>query len=376
MEVSLQLRYLNNQIMVVSTGLSGEAYRLISIFQSEKIIKRSLKLHKRIEQAIQRDEEGKLNRNYRKRLKFYLKHLGEYLYSVVFKDEIEDSLNVAIGQAIRFNCDVNIRLVVSTDFLNIVPWELFYADGAFLCHVYDLYRHPFSLQPVKQQARNMDNLSVLFVGANPNSDIYIRGQIDAVCAGIPPDKKDAFNLLVTPDATVTKIASRIFAGTDILHMLAHGRYENQSKNIKSYFVVDGESGKGPNRLSSEMLQSFCRANPMKLAILGACRSDQAFDYQSVQEEVILNGDYFSTAHALIKTGIPCVVGMSHPVSKIATEMLSRRLYIGLLQQGQSIARAMRQARLELFAHNDTLLPSDWFAPVLYSRGLFYSKKGD
>jgi hypothetical protein len=73
------------------------------------------------------------------------------------------------------------------------------------------------------------------------------------------------------------------------------------------------------------------------------------------------------AHALIKTGIPCVIGMSHPISKIGAEILTRRLYRTLTSKGGSPYKAIRQIRLELFAHTDFLPPSDWLTPVLYLR---------
>ena len=73
------------------------------------------------------------------------------------------------------------------------------------------------------------------------------------------------------------------------------------------------------------------------------------------------------AHALIQTGVPCVIGMSHPISKIGAEILAKRLYRVVMEQNQTVNKAMRQARLELYAHSDDLLPTDWLTPILYSR---------
>jgi hypothetical protein len=117
-----------------------------------------------------------------------------------------------------------------------------------------------------------------------------------------------------------------------------------------------------------MLQSFCRSNPMQFVVLNACRSDQAFSYPDLPDTLDDSEDYFSMAHALLRTGIPCLIGMSHPISKAGAEIFAKRLYKVILSQGGTIARAVRQIRLELFAHSGDLLPSDWFSPVLYSRG--------
>jgi hypothetical protein len=107
---------------------------------------------------------------------------------------------------------------------------------------------------------------------------------------------------------------------------------------------------------------------MRIVVLNACRSDQAFSYGDLPDTLDDLHDYFSMAHALLRTGVPCLIGMSHPISKVGAEIFAKRLYKVILTQGETIARAMRQIRLELFAHSADLLPSDWISPVLYSRG--------
>jgi hypothetical protein len=59
--------------------------------------------------------------------------------------------------------------------------------------------------------------------------------------------------------------------------------------------------------------------------------------------------------------------MSHPISKVGAEILARRFYRTVIERKESIYKAVRQVRLELFAHTDSLPPSDWLTPVLYSR---------
>lgn len=375
-ELSLQIQYLDNRILIVCTGSSGEIFVFIKEGEVKRLLNRSLRFHRRIEAAIKADASDKgLSATRRRRLSRYLTRLGQYLFNLVFKtpathttdsdDVISDLLNVAIGQAIYRNTDVRIRLVIATDFLNLIPWEILCDDGMFLCHTYDLFRHPFALQPVRRPSLPNDELKVLFAAANPRNNIFVKGQIEAVHQAI---EKIHPIILEPGKATYTNIANHIFDGVDILHFLAHGEYETDGQKSYGYFVIDGEGNKIEDRLPAEMLQSFCRVNPMQLAILSACRSDQAFQYGDTTITDLPEVGYFSMAHALIQTGVPCVIGMSHPISKIGAEILVRRFYRVVAIQGETIAKAMRQTRLELYAHMNSLLPSDWLAPVLYSRG--------
>lgn len=373
-ELSLQIRYLDEQILIVCTGSSGEMFVFLGKEEVKKLLNRSLRFHRHIDKIIKYKDNIPLKASpaKRQRLSRYLKLFGQYLFNLVLKthathttdtdDVIADLLNVAIGQAIKNSINVRIRLVIATDFLNIIPWELLHDGDTFLCHIYDLFRHPFALQPVRQPSSHGEKPKVLFVAANPRGNIFVKDQIEAVNLAI---EKINPVMLQDGEATHTNIANYIFDGTDILHFVAHGEYD---PNGHGYFVIEGEGTKFEDRLPVEMLESFCRANPMQLAILSACRSDQAFFYEHANLNDLLKSRYFSMAHALIQTGVPCVIGMSHPISKIGAEILIRRLYHVVVIQGETIVKAMRQIRLELYAHIDSLLPSDWLAPVLYSRG--------
>jgi CHAT domain-containing protein len=401
-ELHLQLYYIDKQILVICTGSSGEAYSIIEEPNVEELIRKSISIHKQIDKFFPEDEVSRVQRenvnNFtnskdiggdkndvtqriphkiydtkktRLNLRKSLKELGKVLFKSTFQDQILDLLNVAIGQAISSKSDVVLRLMIASDFLNLIPWELFYNDDTYLCHVYDIVRHPFIQQPVRRPIPNDGSTRLLFVGANPLNDIYVKGQIDAVEAAVKSEELGLRKL--TEDATYSKIASGIYDGVDILHFLAHGKCEYDNDSFKYHFLVFSEDeDKKYDKMPVEMLESFCRVNPMRLVILSACRSDQAIIYRnssSIQKQIekLEKIHYQSMAHALIRTGVPCVIGMSHPISKMGAEILTRRFYRTVVERKESIYKAVRQVRLELFAHTDSLPPSDWLTPVLYSR---------
>ncbi|NEP59363.1 MAG: CHAT domain-containing protein [Symploca sp. SIO2G7] len=402
-ELYLQLYYIDRQILVICTGSGGEAYSVIEESKVEELIKKSILIHKQIDKFFpkskvaptrsrtvdngstktpkasiskttnNRKTSSKRDDSSKARLKLLsnLQELGELLFKYTFHDHLFDLFNVVVGQAINSKSNVVLRLMIASDFLNLIPWELLYNNDTYLCHIYDIVRHPFIQQPVRIPISNKDNIRVLFVGANPLNEAYVKEQIEAVTTTIKPDNKKQRKFI--KNATLSKIANGIYDGVDILHFLADGKCEYRSNSLKYHFIVSSEEqNQKYDKMPAEMLESFCRVNPMQLVILNTCRSEQAilYRYSSSLKKHLDKLDkiqYQSIAHALIKTGIPCVISMSHPISKMGAEIFTRRIYRTVVERQENIYKAVRQVRLELFAHRDSLPPSDWFTPVLYSR---------
>ena len=369
-ELVLHIVYLNftGQILVVCTGPCGESFSFIEKTNVRVLLRKSLSMHQHIDRLTTSDGEEKvITKTQHRKLGDDLRELGELLFACVFQGDTLDIFNMTVGQASRLNTNVLLRIMIANDFLNVIPWELLCDKQTYLCHLYDIIRHPFIHQPVKYTKSRSDNINVLFVGANPLHDIRVQGQIDAVQAGIK-SRESSIRSLCSPDANYTNIANAIYDGIDILHFLAHGKYENNGNHSNYYFIIDNEDmSKRQDILPVEMLESFCRANPVRFAVLNACRSDQAINYNLRSIEKLTEIKYYSMAHALIQTGVPCVIGMSHPISKIGAEIFTRRLYRTVIDRKESVSMAIRLARLELFAHSNDLLPSDWLTPVLYLR---------
>ncbi len=366
-ELPLQLLVADDQILVVCAGPCGEAFSFIEKKDTDWLVEESLSLHRSIDRIVNRVAQNKTaSRTQLKKLAAQMQEFGERLFSITFKGGLLDLVNITVGKAIRQGVNVTIRIMIATDWLNLIPWELLCNRGTYLCHTYDFVRHPFAIQPVRGPLAPSSTIRTVFVGGNPRNNILVKDQLDAARAAVGKMQATA-TYIVSPEATYTKIADAIYSGTDILHFVAHGEYTLLGNTPKGYFLIDGEEGRKEDRLPIEMLQSFCRASPMQLAILSACRSDQAFTYNAKRRGSVRDQRYGSMAHSLIQVGVPCVVGMSHPISKAGASVLARRLYYVLISRHRTIEEAVRQARLELFAHIDDLLPSDWMTPVLYSR---------
>lgn len=369
--ISIKLRQADDRILVVCSGSSGEAMHFITESETARLLRHSVLFHTHVDNLIKLDRSGDASTRTRSILRDslgrYMRRLGERIFKQVFRGSIADLLNIATGQAIRLGSDVQIGFMVASDFANVVPWELACSHDAYLSHSYDVYRHPFILQPARRPHHSKQGLKVSFISSSPKRDILVDEQIEAVLSAIKGLGERA-DFSECRDANVTRIADEIFAGVDVLHFLAHGVFERAGGISGGYFIVDGEGDAKEDRLPATMLQSFCRSSPMQLVVLNSCRSDQAISYSISSYKNAKATQYYSMAHALLRAGIPCVVGMSHPISKAGAEIFAKRLYRVILSEGGTLARAVRQTRLELFAHSHDLLPSDWLSPVLYSRG--------
>lgn len=93
-----------------------------------------------------REQMGKLTLHRRNRFSKYLKLLGSFIYEILFKRRTSDLLNVAIGQAIRLRTNVKITLMIASEFLNAVPWELLHHNGTFIAHIYDVVNRRIDLR--------------------------------------------------------------------------------------------------------------------------------------------------------------------------------------------------------------------------------------
>ncbi len=199
-------------------------------------------------------------------------------------------LDVAIGQSVRYKQELRISIVIGSDILNVIPWEIICDGDMYLAHVYDIVRHPFSLQPARPFKKKRSN-EILILAANPRKDIYVEGQIQAIEAAVQQDLYKQSKLRIVKETTVSSLVSEVFAGADILHIVAHGEFKNNKSYIDNYVLLHGDHRDKEERLTAEMLESFCRSDPMKLAVLCACRSAQTLPYEDYKNRQWASSNY-------------------------------------------------------------------------------------
>ncbi len=140
----------------------------------------------------------------------------------------------------------------------------------------------------------------------------------------------------------------------VLHFAGHGIFDATAGAGKGYLVLEDEHHRAVP-LSAERLALALHNRGLRLAVLGAC--------QSAQRDGI--HPWAGVAPALVRAGIPAVVGMQFRIFDESTISFNRHFYHALLM-GQSIDAAVVAGRLAILARSGED-DRDWGVPVLYMR---------
>ena len=148
---------------------------------------------------------------------------------------------------------------------------------------------------------------------------------------------------------------------DIFHFAGHGTYDvpEASHTIpdeRNYGAIVLENDMGePDLFAAEKLATTLRAGNVKVAVLGACESGRR------GERNTWNG----IAPALMKSGIPAVVGMQYEVYDDSALAFATGFY-NALSAGLNLDEAVLKGRINIInLHGKTSV--DWGVPTLYMR---------
>ena len=280
---------------------------------------------------------------------------------------------------------VHLRLLISGSELALLPFELLISPTG-----YPGYGRPLLLQPetpivITREIRrgqhktpiNWDRAPrILFVSAAPNGmHVPVREHIHALRRVIEPwvewanDPRERLknvkvHLNVLVNATLRDIRNACAKETYThVHILAHGgsykeagqtRYglvlcdEDQSKNAH---IVDGKSL--AEALHVQMTQSSSRSSPT-IVSLATC------DAGNIGSVIAPGG---SIAHDLHGHGVPWVFASQFPLTKRGSEVLTEKLYHGLLW-AEDPRELLAQLRLAL--HVERRHDHDWASLVAYA----------
>lgn len=293
--------------------------------------------------------------------------LGKTLADLLFPPEAR-SLYERSMAALKDDERLRIRLRIRTSALADLPWEYAYIApvgapsgregvGGFLAldRRLSLVRYevmgqaPGSLDPVGDGP--MRFVALL---ASPQNTTLAELDLDEeerrireALEGIP-QVQPRFYINATVDALQDALARE----AHILHFFGHGAFR-EDLGMGYLLLVDAQLR--IDAISAEHLALYVRDSGVRLAVLSACegaRGDTANAWTSV-------------ASALIRAGVPAVVGMQYQVKTKSAIVFSQRLYRNLAA-GQSIDAAVTDGRLAMLGEGYDE-ESDWGLPVLYLR---------
>ena len=303
--------------------------------------------------------------------------LGQDLAGLLFPPGAGEFLTrsrerVPEGEALR------IRLRMHTYALADLPWEYTYIappgtpagqEGVNGFLALDRRLSLVRYEVMAQAAGSLDPLDdealrlvVLLASPDPSQSRYaeldVAGEqrrIEDALQEVPQVKAEFY-----PEGTVDALQRALVRAAHVFHFYGHGTFQGQRDA-----AVSGSGGQGyvilvdENRhiwpLSGERLAQNLSGRGVRLAVLSAC--------EGARRDPV-NG-WTGVAPALIRAGIPAVVGMQSPIAANDATAFNQSFYRALAA-GQSVDAAVIDGRLAIL-NRSREDERDWGIPVLYLR---------
>ena len=149
--------------------------------------------------------------------------------------------------------------------------------------------------------------------------------------------------------------------TQILHFAGHGYFAREMGDTLGQLVGRGglvlADDQGEARLISvDTLVPILRGRDLRLVVLAAC--------EGAQRDAV--NAWSGVAPALIRAGIPAVVGMQYSISNTNATQFSDLFYTALTL-GSGVDEALYEARLAMSQAGDSALQAEFGFPALYLR---------
>ena len=160
--------------------------------------------------------------------------------------------------------------------------------------------------------------------------------------------------------TLEQLEAALDKGAQVLHFAGHGDWQARmgekpgSIEGTGRLILATEERK-PQPQDVGQLAASLRARGVRLAVLAAC--------EGARRDAV--NPWTGIAPALLREGLPAVVGMQYSVRDGDAIAFSKRLY-DQLAAGLSIDTAVAEARIAVFTRQGAA-ERDWGAPVLYLR---------
>jgi ActR/RegA family two-component response regulator len=147
---------------------------------------------------------------------------------------------------------------------------------------------------------------------------------------------------------------------DIIHYAGHGWHNSVSPDESSLFFWTKENRQGDVKpLEARELSFLLEESAARLVYLSCC-----FGTATSEKTKLLKDDFLGLSDAVVRAGVPTVLGYRWPVSDRRAYELARLFYESLLDQGNPDI-ALWSARREL-AKTERSEPT-WLSPILISQ---------
>jgi hypothetical protein len=288
-----------------------------------------------------------------------LAEVGRALFAALFAGAVGELYSAVWSAAQAAKEGLRIRLHLRPQepelaWLTGIPWEILFDEraGCFPClnPLNPLVRHLDLPRPV-ERAPFRRPLRVLVVAASPAglSALDLKGEQEGM------EASRQVRVKVLEGAGPEELRAELLrGGYQAVHFMGHG----MSGAAEGSLIFSTPGGE-PRGVTGNALAHLVQGVPtLGLALLNACHS-AAVPTGSAAASLA------GVAGALVRGGVPAVVGMQLAISDRAALTFSRVLY-ARLAEGEPIEAAVCEARLALYLADSG--GRDWVAPVLFLRG--------
>jgi hypothetical protein len=299
-------------------------------------------------------------RSYRSSQMEEAKQLGSSLFEQLMAEDVGDLYHGArrVAESQKRGLRISLSMTGAPELLEI-PWELLYdpSEAFFLSQsIYTPVVRSLDLKSPRPTPSVTLPLQVLAMVSAPQGFPALdtgaeRAKLQQALA--PLVDSGAVKLDWLDTGTLTELDRRI-ANRDelhVIHYIGHGAYDERSQG--GILVFEDERG-GPHEVTGDELAGYMRdEKSLQLVVLNSCEGARGSHV-----------DPFSgVASALLRCGIPAVVGMQAEITDEAAITFSDRLYTALAQ-GFPIDAAIGQSRRAIFAAGKDV---EFGTPVLFMR---------
>jgi tetratricopeptide (TPR) repeat protein len=259
------------------------------------------------------------------------------------------------AEAARRPLPVELRFGDDCNELAALPWELLHHNGRFLVSDSSIALSRYLAMPAPPTPALAElPLRVLLVLSEPldASPILPERAREQLVHGLRQmDEEGAVIVdLLKPPTFDTLIEAVENGGYHMLVFYGHGVYDAEQGG---QLLFEDEFG-GKALVAAANVGAALRNTDVRLVLLGACQSSQVGEGKNV---------WSATAPALIRAGVPLVIGMQVSMLVVAAQAFIRQFSLSLAA-GRPVAEAVASARKPLLQET---YGKQWFVPTLYGR---------
>jgi tetratricopeptide (TPR) repeat protein len=283
-----------------------------------------------LDEAVDRMDDGRLDAD-------GVRELGARLFEALFAGPVGELYRAS---RLSNQAGLRIRLVTEDPRVARVPWELLYDPeaGSFLARDGPLVRglglteptRPLTVQPP---------LRLLVVNAFPRGVLAVQEQLEAAgirsaLAGLA--RQGRVEVATLPRASLSRLQATLRKAEQagrpfqLLHFIGHGRIDRTTGSTQLLFEdVQGD----PDPVSGDELVDVVGPSGLRLVVLNASQTARASAMDLTR----------GLAPALLRSGVPAVVGMQATVLDDTAVAFARELYAAI-GDGRPVDVALTEAR--------------------------------